>query len=130
MTAPLDCLAGSYCDGVDAANNPEGEIYPTPCPPGTYNSPANSQFANQCLTCPDTKYCMFPGQLTPEDNCASGFICKTGNDRPGPYIQTSDGSTTSGKCPEGAFCESGATSMTACLAGTYMDREGASNSLG
>jgi hypothetical protein len=50
---PYSCTAGSYCPGSN--------IYPVPCPPGTYNSPINSDSESDCLACPAEKYCDTPG---------------------------------------------------------------------
>ena len=112
MTTYSPCIKGSYCPG--------GDIYPVPCPAGTYNSPDGSDDVGDCLECPSTQYCETAGQLSTTDKCAEGFVCLTGNDRPGPYIEIFNG-TVSGRCPSGAYCDAGATDFVACSAGTYQD---------
>lgn len=70
VSTTYPCLAGSYCEG--------GDIYPTPCPVGTYNSPAGSDAVGDCLDCLATKYCDTVGQIDTSDICGDGFICLTG----------------------------------------------------
>lgn len=86
MTLPIPCLAGYYC--------PEGAIYPTPCPTGTFNSPASSTSVSACLACTATNYCGLVGQVAVTDVCAPGFICTGGDDRPGPYKATYSAGTS------------------------------------
>ena len=101
MTAGTPCEKGYFC--------PEGSISPTPCPPGKYGTSAGgTSEATACTLCDATHYCDTPGTFEVGDKCASGFICGEGMDRPGPYIATSNG-VSSGKCPVGYACESGAT---------------------
>lgn len=89
MTTVTECLAGSYCPG-DTDNDGVGDIYPTPCPVGTFNSPAGSSSDSQCTQCTATKYCDTVGQTDVTDRCADGFICVGGDSRPGPYATTYD----------------------------------------
>jgi hypothetical protein len=49
MTEPTECIEGYYCEGSN--------IYPTPCPAGTYGSPESSDEVGDCLPCDATKYC-------------------------------------------------------------------------
>ena len=136
-SACAPCLAGEYCAdfGMTAGEAcpqgyhcPLGSISPTPCPPGKYGSPPSSQSEAACLPCDAQYFCPTPGQFELASKCASGFVCGTGNDRAGPYATTSDG-TSSGKCPVGVACGSGATQSDAayvlCPAGSYNDKAGA-----
>jgi hypothetical protein len=122
-TAGTQCTKGYYC--------PQGSISPTPCPAGRYGSPDGASVLTECVLCDATYYCDAPGQFALGNRCAAGFICDTGNDRPGPYATTSSG-TSSGKCPAGVACTTGAHltvnvgAYAVCPQGQYNDRAGAS----
>ena len=89
MIAGITCIKGHYCEGTNdkfPGSATKIQIKSTPCPAGTYGAPANSQSSAACLPCDEGKYCDTPGQLVTGGDCAAGFICLTGNDRPGPYV--------------------------------------------
>ena len=90
------------------------QIRPTPCPAGTYGSPAGSDSVNGCKKCEKGEYCDTPGQLTTAGKCESGFVCKEeGHDRPGPYVTA--------RCPETYYCPAGTELEKPCLARFYSD---------
>ena len=45
----IQCLKGYFCPG--------GDIYPKPCPIGTYGSPAGAISSTECLTCDAGSFC-------------------------------------------------------------------------
>jgi len=105
MTVGTDCDKGSYCEGSNA-NYPGAatkvQIRPTPCPAGTYGAPLGSSSVTACKACDAGKYCDIPGQIETGGLCEAGFICLTGNDRPGPYVKDYNLATsTSGVCNVG-----------------------------
>ena len=124
MTAGEQCTKGYYC--------PLGSISPTPCPPGYYGTSPGGIDISACTLCDATHYCDTPGSFEVGDKCAEGFICGTGMDRSGPYIATSN-SVSSGKCPVGYSCASGATqgdsAYVQCASGSYNDAAGAKECL-
>ncbi len=109
MLVGTDCDEGSYCPGTN-------DVYPgsatfvqirsTPCPVGTYGAPKNSDAPGDCKPCDNGKFCDTPGQLVTGGLCEAGFVCLTGNDRPGPYAAIFDG-TNSGKAAIGFSSPSG-----------------------
>jgi hypothetical protein len=119
----LECTEGYYC--------PQGSIYPTPCPAGTFNSPAGSDDDGDCLPCTATFYCDIVGQIAVADICADGYICTEGNSRPASFNDIcsitvhSVGSNppvtvnSSGQCPIGYSCEGGAALPVICPSTTY-----------
>ena len=119
------CEAGSYCPGSDDVYPGSAtfiQIRPTPCPAGTYGSPASASASSDCITCAIGKYCDTPGQLITGGTCDSGFVCGTGNDRPGPYATTFDGvSGNSGKCSAAHYCSAGSTTQEPCPSKEYSD---------
>ena len=111
----LECTEGYYC--------PQGSIYPTPCPAGTFNSPAGSDDDGDCDPCTATYYCDIVGQIAEADICADGYICTGGDARPASFndIVTMSGSTatSSGQCPIGYSCTAGEADPIECISTTY-----------
>lgn len=96
MTAPEPCPIGHYC--------PAGATTPTACAAGTANPDQLATDVSSCITCPAGTLCVLPGD--------------TSNANPGLY----DSSLY--LCPVGHYCDAGATTATACLAGTYLPTVG------
>lgn len=120
MSVPIDCEIGYYCEG--------GNIFPTPCPTGTYGTGASYSSSSECTSCDATYYCDLVGQISTADICAPGFICTGGADRPGPYVTTYDsGTSTEGLCPIGQYCLGGDAAPTDCPATTYQPTVGQSS---
>lgn len=61
------CRTGMYC--------PEGSIFHTNCPPGTYNPKTQSKSIDDCLPCDPGKYCAREELSAPSGNCAAGYYC-------------------------------------------------------
>jgi hypothetical protein len=118
VSTTYPCTAGYFCLA--------GSIYPTPCPAGTFGSPASSVDSTACQACTATKYCDTVGQIDVADFCADGFVCTGGDDRSGPYITTYDFTTKtpSGQCPIGYKCPSGSADATECEATKYQPTTG------
>lgn len=133
MTAGIECDAGSYCPGTNDVYPGSAttiQIRPTPCPAGTYGSAAGSDDSGDCTACDAGSYCDTPGQLVVGGTCEAGFVCVEGNDRPGPYASVYDqGTSTSGKCTVGHYCEGGALTETACPAKFYSVNQQSSSCL-
>jgi hypothetical protein len=112
MTDPVICEIGYYCVGSD--------IFPSPCPIGTYGTLEGQDELSDCTACDAQQYCDIVGAPAPTDYCHAGFICQEGNSRPGPYVDVYDSSSTdSGQCPEGYKCGSGDATPTICDPTTY-----------
>ena len=107
MTEGVECEAGSYCPDEDATGAPQ--IRPTPCPAGTHDSPAGASLESQCVACLAGQFCDTPGQIQTSGNCDSGFICVSGDDRPGPFATSYVSGSQSGRCNEGNSCGAGDT---------------------
>lgn len=60
MALPTVCPIGNYC--------PEGSIFTSPCPPGTYNIKTGLYDSRECTSCSAGYYCPFAGMSQkPED---------------------------------------------------------------
>ncbi|OEH77833.1 hypothetical protein cyc_01966 [Cyclospora cayetanensis] len=64
---PKDCRKGMYC--------PEGSVFHTNCPPGTYNPEQNGKSIDDCRMCPAGKYCQTEELEQPSGDCAAGYYC-------------------------------------------------------
>lgn len=116
MTTPIDCEIGYYCPGSN--------VFPTPCPIGTYGTLAGQDAVSDCKACDAQQYCDTVGQPAPADYCHAGFICLTGNSRPGPYVTVYNPTTqVSGRCPVGYICRAGEATYEFCPATTYQPAE-------
>ncbi|PIK35707.1 hypothetical protein BSL78_27463 [Apostichopus japonicus] len=138
---PQICPEGNYC--------PEGSYKPTPCASGTISSGFGNTNETDCAPCNPGRYCTAnssmliekeaseedparietSGQLTFTHKkkvcksidiaCEAGYICTGGSDTPRP----GDG-VIGYECPQGHYCESGATMESECDKGTYAPRLG------
>lgn len=95
------------------------EYRQTPCPVGTYN-PLTARTSEQdgCLACPAGKACEKKGlhDVSTLPDCAAGYFCKSGAISRFP---DGVGTTQSGPCPVGHYCEAATTDPEPCLAGTF-----------
>ena len=84
----VKCPPGHYCK--------EGEMYPRPCPKGTYNSTDKGDKIEKCQVCPAGT------------NCNKAGIAKHSNNL----------------CPPGYYCPKNTFSPRACPAGTWRPSQG------
>nr|XP_054760398.1 neurogenic locus notch homolog protein 3-like [Lytechinus pictus] len=104
---PNPCPEGNYC--------PSGSYKPTPCPAGTISSGTTNVNVTDCAPCDPGRYCTANsssnGLTLP---CDAGYICTGGSNTPTP------GDIAIGyTCPQGHYCEAGATKERRCDQGTY-----------
>lgn len=99
------CPAGSYC--------PEGSVYPTSCPPGTYNPFTGKQALTDCLECDPGTYCPSHNLTAPAGLCEHGFYCMKGSNTSTPYSISASPITGhlsgGGVCPAGHACVAGSS---------------------
>jgi hypothetical protein len=124
------CFAGYYCEGGDAIPNPnicpegsfcpKGSYQPTPCPAGTVSSGEGNTNSTSCAPCQAGRYCNANNtQNSISPPCQAGYICTGGSDIPDP----TDG-VRGYICPEGHYCQAGATEAVPCNKGTYASQVG------
>lgn len=127
---PIPCPRGYYCPygtGVDLRS----------CPRGTYGNQTGLSKISQCKPCDPGKYCAYEHADNVTGDCAPGYFCEYGVDRPmptganttscAPYIANSSacpyiyGKETGkgGVCPIGHYCPVGTFQAKPCPAGTY-----------
>lgn len=118
------CPERFYCDGSDATKYEicpkgfyciEGTTTPIPCDVGTYSNTSGLKDQEECLTCPDGRYCASSGLVSPTGLCAAGFFCPIGSIN--AYGESSYSSSKF--CPRGFYCEAGISIPVGCPIGTY-----------
>ena len=89
-----------------------------PCPRGTYSPHSGLGQSEQCTPCTGGSYCAYENGTTETGLCSPGYYCEIGVDTPTPAgMHTGVG----GLCPEGHYCPMGSTHPLGCPAGTYQD---------
>ena len=131
-TLPTNCQAGYFCnEGSENRQQndcPEGHYCPTgsargiACPIGTYNTEKRQDSLDDCLACPEGKYCDKTGlsedpRVLP--TCAAGYYCEAGALSAKPEVILAEPGRIFGYCQEGEFCESQSIRPEPCAIGTY-----------
>ena len=132
QTECVNCPAGYFCVGgsTDYSSSacplghycPNGTRYNNefPCPVGTIGTSTGLQSVEGCTECPAGSYCDTAGSDTVTSTCDGGFVCSGGSSSQAPTV------VNGYICPEGHFCEPGATFETVCTAGMYCGSVGLS----
>ena len=140
------CIAGKSCFVEIAGSSPVQKIVDCPeyyycpggsgragkfCEPGTTSTAGTEglKYANECILCPSTFYCVDSGKGASHDKCAAGYFCVSGAKTPTPNycppITTSTTCTpfpddeTAYLCPPGHFCGTGTPDPTICPSGKF-----------
>ena len=130
LDSPTDkCSAGYYCIGKSSDASPtdgvtgnvcpvghyclEGSISPIACPKGSYLSSEGNDEPEDCIQCPQGKYCGDAGLSAISGDCAPGFYCVAGSYELMP---------ASGGCTKGHYCPEGSSEEKDCPPGTYQDQ--------
>ncbi|XP_069599133.1 uncharacterized protein K04H4.2-like [Ranitomeya imitator] len=121
------CPAGKYCvPGMSPQPCPRGFYCPQrtsldwkPCPPGSYSSDLGLSDASGCRLCDGGKYCPLYNSTTVNGDCAEGYYCISGAQRPD---QEEEIIGSAGPCPPGHFCPRGSVAPTPCPIGTFSSR--------
>ncbi|XP_077105722.1 uncharacterized protein LOC143764221 isoform X2 [Ranitomeya variabilis] len=121
------CPAGKYCvPGMSPQPCPRGFYCPQgtsldwkPCQPGSYSSDLGLSDASGCRLCDGGKYCPFYNSTTVNGDCAEGYYCISGAQRPD---QEEEIIGSAGPCPPGHFCPRGSVAPTPCPIGTFSSR--------
>lgn len=94
------------------------QLTPVACQKGYYQ---NAVAQTTCLDCPIGSFCHLDATITPEV-CDAGYLCPNANLDEKPYHLHATYS-----CPRGYYCEQPANVATACVAGTYQPKYGATS---
>ncbi|XP_075695382.1 uncharacterized protein LOC142661742 isoform X5 [Rhinoderma darwinii] len=121
------CPAGKYCiPGMSHQPCPRGfyclqgtSLDWKPCQPGTYSSELGLDSAAGCRVCDGGKHCMFYNSTSVTGDCAEGYYCFAGSQRPDPEEEIPG---SAGPCPPGHFCPRGSVVSTPCPLGTFSSR--------
>eukprot|EP01135_Chromosphaera_perkinsii_P006890 Nk52_evm45s621 gene=Nk52_evmTU45s621 len=133
LTAPSGlCKAGHYCSTVSTMEAPNGQVFgsicpagsycpqgtgvPIKCPAGTYSSSTSLKAESECLPCAGGKYCPNAGQTSATQDCSAGYYCSGGASVSSPVS-----SPSGDKCPLGHHCPAGSSQPVPCNAGTYTE---------
>lgn len=125
-----NCAKGHYCPSYDffvtEANGGDVDYRQIPCLAGTYNDAEAGTTINDCKSCPAKKACEMKGieDATTLPDCEAGYFCKGGAESRYP---DGVGTTLSGPCPAGHYCEKATEDPVACLAGTFNPQERATD---
>ncbi len=122
------CDPGYYCNGTSSVPNPQdgvmgnlcpaggvcpaGSTAPQPCLPGTYSDTTGMKATSECKPCTAGSYCIGEVLNGVSGSCLAGYYCPTG-----PTV----GSKTQKEvaADPGHYTLTGASTETACAAGTY-----------
>ncbi|XP_030007195.1 multiple epidermal growth factor-like domains protein 11 [Sphaeramia orbicularis] len=101
------CPRGHYC--------PLGTPVPLPCPIGNMKSSYGGFTEGACQPCPPGHYCSQSGMAEPSGQCAEGYYCPEGQSFQSPQQHV---------CSAGHYCKKGSAMESACLPGSYQQRQG------
>ena len=114
---PKMCDKGYYCPQNSSSPNEFA------CPSGTYQPFHNASSLDDCVPCDLGYACTIQGLATVNEECDSGFLCISGNNRIDPRGDH-DQIGTGDLCPVGHYCTVKAKSATPCPQGYFGSRKG------